>query len=133
MVEFDSIGALLHELEVLADQPDPLVRLQMRRPGQKEDRWQQLLADELGATSLPGGADDPTDGGPTVGATDGSREPEEQGSAFGRSDDFDQGTGLGDRVDVLEAELKELRSQVGSLSHALDRLRRNLGEDDFGG
>ncbi len=54
MAEFDSLGALQGDLEVLADQPEPLVRLLPRRPGQKEDRWQQLLAAESTGGGPPG-------------------------------------------------------------------------------
>ena len=49
MTEFDSVGTVLHELEALAEQPGALVQLLPRRPGQKEDRWQQLLATESGS------------------------------------------------------------------------------------
>ena len=50
MAEFTSVDEVHAELEVLADQPQPLARLLPRRPGQKEDRWQQLLATESGTT-----------------------------------------------------------------------------------
>ena len=52
MTEFDSVGTVLHELEALAEQPGALVQLLPRRPGQKEDRWQQLLATESGTPVL---------------------------------------------------------------------------------
>src|ERR1019366_9774203 len=59
MTEFASVGEVQDELEVLAGQPEPLVRLLARRPGQKEDRWQQELArgPEGGSGGVPVGSD----------------------------------------------------------------------------
>ena len=48
MVAFDSSEALQSELRTLAGQIEPLVHLLPRQPGQKEDRWGQLLAAERG-------------------------------------------------------------------------------------
>ena len=44
MAEFASVEEVQEQLERLAVHPETLVRLLPRRPGQKEDRWQQLLA-----------------------------------------------------------------------------------------
>jgi uncharacterized protein len=44
MVEFDDLGAVEHDLELMANLGDGLVERLERRPGQKEDRWAQLLA-----------------------------------------------------------------------------------------
>lgn len=46
MAEFSSIDDVEYELRRLADGPDPLVSRLPRRPGQKEERWAQLLAGE---------------------------------------------------------------------------------------
>lgn len=46
MAEFTSIDDVEYELRRLADGPDPLVSRLPRRPGQKEERWAQLLAGE---------------------------------------------------------------------------------------
>src|SRR6185437_3717095 len=46
MADFGSLGDVEAELRGLASGPDPLVSRMSRRPGQKEERWTQLLADE---------------------------------------------------------------------------------------
>ena len=44
MVEFDDMGSVEHDLELMANLGDGLVERLERRPGQKEERWAQLLA-----------------------------------------------------------------------------------------
>jgi hypothetical protein len=46
MADFGSLDDVGAELERMASGPDPLVRRLSRRPGQKEERWAQLLATE---------------------------------------------------------------------------------------
>jgi uncharacterized protein YceH (UPF0502 family) len=136
--EFSSVGAVNEELGVLARQPEPLVRLLPRRPGQKEDRWQQLLAMEAGGTTVGGGpastalvgADAATtrppvsDGvrRPPVSDAVGSDHPTE--SIGARRDDSD----LQGRVRALESEVAGLRDEIVDLRASLDGLRRSLGE-----
>jgi uncharacterized protein YceH (UPF0502 family) len=43
MATFGGIDAVVAELEQLGARPEPLVRQLARRPGQKEERWMQLL------------------------------------------------------------------------------------------
>ncbi len=89
MTEFDSLEGLHGELQVLSEQPEPLVHLLARLPGQKEDRWQQLLATEASGAGAPApsGWSDP-DRGPvdplTVRGTGRSRAGAEGGRAGGR-------------------------------------------------
>ena len=129
MAEFDSPAAVQGELEVLAAQPEPLVRLLPRQPGQKEDRWQQLLADEPGAGTPPSGPD------PEVRDWRASWEPGAPGpveagppavppSPVTVGDRPPPGT----RVDELEAEVRALRTEVEGLAASLAALRRSLGE-----
>jgi len=76
-----------------------------RRPGQKEDRWEQVLGgdEEIAeAAVVPPGEAAPAAADPAV---------EEQGPQ-----------GSEDRLDRLERELAALRTEVGDL-------RRALGED----
>jgi uncharacterized protein YceH (UPF0502 family) len=47
MAAFGSLHAVEHELELLATHEEVLARRLARRPGQKEERWTQLLADPL--------------------------------------------------------------------------------------
>jgi hypothetical protein len=46
MADFGSLDDVGAELERMTGGPDPLVRRLSRRPGQKEERWAQLLATE---------------------------------------------------------------------------------------
>ncbi len=109
MAEFDSLEALQDELQVLSEQPEPLVRLLPRQPGQKEDRWQQLLATEVGA-------------GPAVAPSEapGTEAPPE--AATPRSGD------LGPRVADLESEVAALRAELRTVVESLAALRQSLGE-----
>lgn len=96
MAEFGSVDAVQDDLEVLAAGPDPLVRLLTRRPGQKEDRWQQLLAAE------PEPADPPTATG------DG------EAGLHRRVDALESEVGdLRRRVTDLDAALSALRHSLG--------------------
>ena len=109
MAEFDSLESLQGELQVLSEQPEPLVRLLPRQPGQKEDRWQQLLATEAppGPPAAPSGTAE----------TEALLEPPAHGSGD-----------LGQRVADLESELAALRDELGAVSESLAALRQSLGE-----
>jgi uncharacterized protein len=52
MADFASLTDVEAELARLSSDPDPLVRRLPRRPGQKEERWAQLLAGEPSEASL---------------------------------------------------------------------------------
>ena len=117
MAEFDSLAVIQSELEILADQPEPLVRLQARQPGQKEDRWQQLLASEA---ALPETGDAPP--GPlllTRPGGDGGGDAERSTGA--------ERPGLEQRIDLLESEVAALRSELTRVNSSLDALRDSLG------
>jgi uncharacterized protein YceH (UPF0502 family) len=119
MTEFASVGEVQDELDALARPPEPLVRLLPRRPGQKEDRWQQLVAREPDGAPVGPGADglpaDPVEAPDPVDAS-GARRP---------------GPGPPDlerRVEELAAEVAALRLRVGELGDSLGALRHSLGE-----
>jgi uncharacterized protein YceH (UPF0502 family) len=99
MATFDDLGSVEHDLDLMAELSDGLVERLERRPGQKEERWRQLLAeDQVEAPSEAG----------TVG-------PRAAGvSPTGSVDDLrDQVSALRSEVDELRAELAELRSSLG--------------------
>ena len=52
MCEFDGIAQIDVELELLSERPEPLVARLPRQPGQKEERWVQLLTDS--SVAVPG-------------------------------------------------------------------------------
>jgi uncharacterized protein len=104
MCEFDSIAQVDVELDQLSGLPEPLVARLPRRPGQKEERWVQLLAD--GPTGVPSlvvrdqPLADAVDGGTT--------------------------TDLAAEVAELRSEVVELSAVVAELREQLDALRRDL-------
>jgi uncharacterized protein YceH (UPF0502 family) len=99
MCEFEGIAHVDGELERLSRLPEPLVALLPRRPGQKEERWAQLLAD--GSEGVPAPA--------LAGVVGGST----------RAD-------LAIEVAELRGEVAELRGEVAELHDQLDTLRREL-------
>ncbi len=124
MAEFDSTAAVQAELDILAGQPEPLVRLLPRQPGQKEDRWQQLLAAESGGSTTQLRAD----GQPPEGT---SVPPADAGTARAGPTITaleDQVTALQEMTDALRNELAGLRVDVDELRQDLGDLRRSLGE-----
>ena len=100
MCESDSIAQVDVELEHLSGLPEPLVARLSRRPGQKEERWVQLLTD--GSLAL---ASEPV---PDV---------VEAGSST---------TDLASEVAELRTEVVELRACVAVLHDELEALRRDL-------
>jgi uncharacterized protein YceH (UPF0502 family) len=122
MAEFDSPAAIQGELEILADQPEPLVRLLGRRPGQKEERWQQLLATETDP-SIPTGESGPTPTGHT-----GVDDAPETSPVDPALDSALGGAGLEHRIGILETELAAVRAELGEVSASLGALRQSLGE-----
>jgi uncharacterized protein len=112
MVRFSDLHEVQAELDALAGRSDPLVRRLARGPGQKEDRYGQLLGGPVTATVPSAQA---AGSGARVGADRSATDPE--GSRPPAPDE----------VAALRAELAELRREVGSLRRALDELRAELG------
>lgn len=99
MADFDGLAAVESDLEGLARWEEPLVAKQPRRPGQKEERWTQLLSE------APEGESRQDSGG-----------LEESAAPAGP-----------DLAD-LRAEMAKLRDEVELLREELHELRRELGE-----
>jgi len=111
MVGFSDLREVQAELDALADRAEPLTVRLPRGPGQKEDRYGQLL------------------GGPVLRARHGE---ESRATAPGTDEDrapvMRRETGVGpDEVTALRTELGELRDEVQALRRALDALRGQLG------
>ena len=112
MVQFADLHEVQAELDALAARDDPLVRRLARGPGQKEDRYGQLLGGSTGETqSEP----------PAVVSR------AAPGNALSSATTTGRGAATGDEVAALRAELAELRLEVGAVRSALDDLRDQLG------
>jgi uncharacterized protein YceH (UPF0502 family) len=129
MAEFDSLDTIQQDLEALAGGAEPLVAQLQRRPGQKEDRWQQLLAAESNEPSPADGWEEDipvrTDAPPPDtlhGGATGSAAPTPSIGTGGSRGDLER------RVDELRAEVAALRDQLGQVTDSLNVLRRSLGE-----
>jgi len=117
MVDLPSVGDVQDQLTVLAEHSEGLARLQPRRPGQKEDRWQQILATPWGSGAESAGADGSGAGGsPTTG-------PVEVGPGSSVDATPPSDTGL----EAVRAEVASLRAEVVALRGDLDTLRQGLG------
>jgi uncharacterized protein YceH (UPF0502 family) len=131
MAEFPAVESVQLQLENLAARPEPLVRLLPRRPGQKEDRWQQLLAASWAVADPIAGAPVPPEPGfeRADPVPEDDRQPDD-GSGAGpvpRKGSGDGTIGLRAEFDELRAEVDELRASVAELADSLDSLRRSLG------
>jgi uncharacterized protein len=126
MAEFATVGELHEHLDFLAHRSEGLVQLLPRRPGQKEDRWQQVLATEWadGSTVSDRDPDDraPVDPLPSSGSGP-AGEP-----VVGSGADGTDLAGVRTEVESLRAEVTALADTVSDLSTALDALRRSLGD-----
>jgi len=126
MVRFSDLHEIQAELDALAARSEPLVVRLPRAPGQKEERYAQLLG---GAIRTAGGsqaappeqeAEDglPTqeaeDGLPTQRAEDGLPEQEPE-------------AGLSLQVEAFRDEVAGLRAELSALRRDLDDLRAQLG------
>ena len=115
MVQFSDLGEVQAELDALAARDEPLVRRQARGPGQKEDRYAQLLGASTAETQAPPPPPPPG----MVSRADPGTEPASAGTTP-RAATLDE-------VAALRAELAELRLEVGAVCSALDDLRDQLG------
>lgn len=94
----ESVDTVLRDL---ASRPEPVVALMERRPGQKENRWAQLIGAELPADDqVAPSITTPSGGGSLPGA--------------------------GDRMSALEATVDDLRTELATLRADFDRLADEL-------
>ncbi|HEY5023721.1 MAG TPA: DUF480 domain-containing protein [Acidimicrobiales bacterium] len=112
MVQFSDLHEVQAEIDALATRTEPVVLRLPRGPGQKEDRYGQLLGVSARAT--------PSDRRPEAPAVAPEVGPIPAGVAGPR-------VAAPDEVTALRAELAELRGEVAALHRALDDLREQLG------
>jgi uncharacterized protein len=106
MAELSSLGAVEHELDLLARREEQLVERLERRPGQKEERWRALLLDPVDEHL-------PTPAPVAIAGTRGGAAPltPAPSSALGE----------------VQAELAALREEMAELRAAVADLRQSLG------
>jgi uncharacterized protein YceH (UPF0502 family) len=117
MAEFDGLGPVEAELDRLASGPEPLVRRLERLPGQKEERWVQLLTGEP--------AEQPARAAPTAAAPGTGSNALGPDVASPRAGD--DPSLRADEIASLRAEVDSLRFEVADLKTAVDELRSALG------
>ncbi len=141
MIEFPSVADVQEQLAVLAEHSERLVRLLPRRPGQKEDRWQQIIAEPWGTDTGPamGGGDEGagSQGTGTGEGGAGERPPIDARGGYRPDVDHQDGSSVAVRPDAIPDQQDELRAlrdevatlatQVAALAEDLDDLRRGLG------
>ena len=136
MASFDGIAAVNAELELMSARAEPLVLRLPRRPGQKEERWVQLLTPETpalidthggGATSAdratdledrPGAPARLVAAGMDPGVPIGEHEPPDRTSR--------DPSALTDEVAALRAEVAALRAEVAALRAMVEQLLASL-------
>ena len=99
MCDFDSIAQVDAELERLSGLPEPMVARLARRPGQKEERWVQLLTDA--SAPIPASV---MDVAPVAGSTE----------------------DLATEVAGLRCDVAELRAAVAELREQLEAVHRDF-------
>ena len=113
MVQFADLREVEAELDALAARVEPLVVRLPRGPGQKEDRYAQLLGGPVTAST------------PRLDAAD-TRAPHRVSEQAPMTRN-EPGTGASSEISTLRAELEALRGEVTELRRALDSLREELG------
>ena len=139
VLDIPSVGDGHDELTAMAEHPEGLVRLLSRRPGQKEGRWQQIVA----APWIPDGgllgddeglrpqidstrAGEAGDGGGAYVRNDRSRSGEDEpGSSVGA--DHAPASDWHAELDALRSELESLQEEVHELREEFDAIRQGLG------
>jgi uncharacterized protein YceH (UPF0502 family) len=114
MAEFADVAEVESDLDGLARFEPPLVRRLDRQPGQKEERYIQLLGPVAPLVSAPSSfpSDSPSGAGPAW---------------AGAADDHPSSVSPPRSHDALVAEVAELRAEVVALRRDVDELRTELG------
>lgn len=138
MAAFDGIGAVEAELHAMSGGAEPLVAQLPRRPGQKEERWAQLLAPEAPGVAFDREADGtgnsaalnaPARGSPpsSIGAAAGAEWADTTTGSPAGAEWADTTTGaaagVAGQLTVLVDEVASLRAEVAEIRAALQRLQ----------
>jgi len=125
MASFDGIDAVAADLEYMSGGPEPLVLRLSRRPGQKEERWAQLLTPERFDASGDGASQTRANRMPDPGFGAGTSAPplganQDLGEPI---DPLDSPADTPKRLTALIDEVAELRTEVAALRAALEQLQ----------
>ena len=131
MTTFDGIVGVEAELASLASRPDPLVQRLPRRPGQKEERWVQLIAPSAAdAAHLAGDPGARANANQVLTLLGSARA---WPAATSEAEEFRQSpagshveAGAGERLDALADEVAAMRAELGELRAALELLKAEL-------
>jgi uncharacterized protein len=126
LTTFDSLSAVEHQLDRMAAHETPLVVRLPRRPGQKEERWQELLTADAAESGSPAA----TPAGPLARPDAGSTPDDDRAASGPIPEPPARGPAMpvpGDVVSALRDEVSALRGEVEALREALDTLRSSLG------
>jgi hypothetical protein len=111
MARFDGIATVEYELRHLSQLPEPLVARLGRQPGQKEERWGQLVAPDATPARPAAAPPSYSTGGPAPAAwAPTPPRPPDAGPAD---------SGLAEEVAALRAEVAELRAALEDLEARL--------------
>ncbi len=127
MARFEGLGEVAAELAAMAARSEPLVLQLGRRPGQKEERWMQLLAPESQVSDSGGGKEREARPYHVPAFEDGE-------GVFGQPVDTStrQGThgseAVDERLRILERDVEGLRAEVAELRATVELLEGTLGQ-----
>jgi uncharacterized protein len=136
MASFDGIATVDAELERMASRPDPLVTRLPRRPGQKEERWAELItldgarAATVPATREPAPAPATPEPAPAPATPEPAPAPATPEPAPGSSRPVEMprpAFEAGPSLAGLRAEVDALRAEVADVRVAVQELRDQLG------
>ncbi len=132
MVDLPSVAAVQDELAVLDEHPEGLARLLPRRPGQKEDRWQQIVAAPWSPDPGSGGGDGVARPPETDRTTDATSDGQAANGGHGESGPDRSAGGATpaprDELEELRGEVTALREALSVLREEFDALRHGLGD-----
>lgn len=120
MASFDGLGAVTPELDHMTEKTEPLVLQLDRRPGQKEERWMQLLT--------PRGFDDDAPAARASGAYRGE-EPAARGWAGSPADEHEGPGAIDDKLETLADEVAQLREELSELRAVVAQLQADYRSD----
>jgi uncharacterized protein YceH (UPF0502 family) len=127
MVPFEGIAAVDDGLRHMSGGTEPLVQRLPRRPGQKEERWAQLLAPgAISGVQTPDEGSGGTTGGvpePATAGGDSHQPPRSAGESGQRAIPGQSSRSFGEQLSSLVEDVATLRAEVADLRAAFEQLQ----------